>query len=486
MQDLHLLIQSLSPTEKRYVTIYLNKFSSTKNNYSILFQSIEKQGVYDEAELIKKLRKESFIKHLSVTKHYLFELILDAMCEYFGDHFLDWKLKKQVAQILVLTSKGLDKAAHKLIIRTKKEAWQYENYFVLVDILNHEKWLFGNRRIELQNTNYGIEKCYEEQQVYSELKLLQDFKTIWHQLTQIELNQNKYSIEEYHQLLQQCMQNQIVKNKSDIKAFVIQTWFHSVWAHYYMLIDDKINHFNQYEEVIKIRELQITEQPLSPIDLIATYYNFILACYQNQQWETLEIYLSKLIYLDAKSIEKKVKKFHDYYHGKLLLCLGTEKYNDGYLLLDEIKSGLITYNDKIRLDFLIWIYQCCGLICFFNKKHKEANFWWLKIINLDKSLIEIKTQCKVELYYILHTILLNEFEVLDYQIQQAEKKLKDYQFLGNSEKIFLQFATRVYKETCCKTKDLQQLHQEISIEIQKHSTFLIDEHVLKMIKFNEI
>ena len=79
MNDLHNLIKSLNANEKRYVSIYINRFSASKNNYSKLYQFIEKQEFYEENELIKKLRKEPFVKHLAVTKHYLFELILEAM-----------------------------------------------------------------------------------------------------------------------------------------------------------------------------------------------------------------------------------------------------------------------------------------------------------------------------------------------------------------------------------------------------------------------
>ena len=76
MNDLHNLIKSLNANEKRYVSIYINRFSASKNNYSKLYQFIEKQEIYEENELIKKLRKEPFVKHFAVTKHQLFKFIL--------------------------------------------------------------------------------------------------------------------------------------------------------------------------------------------------------------------------------------------------------------------------------------------------------------------------------------------------------------------------------------------------------------------------
>ena len=478
MQDLFFLIQSLSPNEKRYVSIYINKFSSTKNNYSILYQHIEKQTEYDEVELVKKLRKEPFVKHIAVTKHYLFELILNAMREYYDEQFLEWKLKKQAAQIFVLSSKGLDKAAHKLLLKTKEEAWQYENYYVLLDIINHEKWLFGNRRIEIKNTQYGIEICEEENKAFFNLKVIQDYKTIWHELTFLELTHINYSVKDFQTKLTECTKHPLLQQKMETSSYLIKTWYHSVWAHYFMLMQDKQQHFEHYREVVKIREQQLTAQPQIPLDLLATYYNFMMACYQNNAWTDLELYLQKIQTIETKSIEKKIKFFHDYYHGALLFYLGTKQYENGYALINEIQIGLKEYKNKIRLDFLIWIWQCCGLICFFNKKYKEANKWWQQIQQLDKTEIELKTQCSVELYSLMLTIEEHNFDVFDYQIKQVQNRINECKLNDNLVLAFLQFCKKIDKNPHLKDEIIKKEKQDLLIMQSQYTSSVFDEFIV--------
>lgn len=481
MTDLHFLIKSLSPNEKRYVVIYINRFSSVKTNYTTLYQCIEKQEFYDEIELTKKLRKESFIKHLSVTKHYLFELILNAMQEYYDEHFMDWKLKKQVAQIFVLTSKGLDNAAHKLILKTKKECWQYENYVILLEVLGHERWLFGNKRIEADCPKFGKNICDEELKVIEIIHQLTVYKKIWHTLNYYELTQQNSTKNEYHKLLKDTI------NINDItvpleNSFLLKAQYHSTLAHYYLLTDDVKNQFLQNKKVVEIREEQLLAQPESPIDLFATYYNFMLACYNNKQWADLKIYLEKIQQIDTKSIEKKIKLFHDYYYCALLYYLGTEDYSNSYFLIDKIKTGLETYKDKIREDFFVWLCQCSGLICFYNKKYKEAFFWWQKIILSDKTKVELKKRCAIEFYLLMLSVEEENYDVLDYQIKQTEKKLKQHQLLEESEKQLLKFFKTIYKNGTPIKSQFNSIFESLNLLIIEKKSHIIDEFLLKWLE----
>jgi len=482
MQDLYFLIKSLSPTEKRYVVLYINRFSSSKTNYTSLYHHIEKLETDDDAELAKKIRKEPYAKHLAVTKHYLFELLLNAMREYYDEHFLEWKLKKQVAQIYVLSSKGLDNAAHRLILKTKKACWQYENFILLLEILFHEKWLCGNRRIALKDNSYGVKVCEEEELAFANYKIFQDYKSIWHRLTYYELTQQDYSLSEYHQLLKNETKKDIMQNNPNSPYYLVQTWYHTVWAHYYMLVEDKRNNFLHYKQVTDIREQQIIKHPDTPLDLFATYYNFLLACYENSEWAIFDTYLLKVKNIKPKSIEQKIKQFHDYYHCLLLYYLGTAQYAKGPEILPTVKDGLDQYQDKIRQDFLIWIWQCAGLICFFNKNYKAAGNWWMQILHLEDSAIEIKIQSTVELYNIMLTVEDESYDVLDYQIKQAEKKLKERKFISEAEKTLLTFFKSVFKNGKPSRKKYEALLQSL-IECKNHNnSILIDEFILKWIE----
>lgn len=481
MNDLHYLIKSLNTSEKRYVVMYINRFSSKQNNYSILYTQIEKQTVYDEESLKKKLRRESFVKHLSVTKHYLFDLILNAIRDYYGEQFIDYKLKKQVAQIFVLSSKGLDIAAHKLVLKTKKDCWQYENYPLLLEVLQHERWLFGNRRIVTTNKELGILICEEEIKVNSIIHELLIYKKIWHVLNYYELEQCNYSKEDFIKHIKSAL-NPKELGKPNSTSLLLNAQYYNTLAHYYLLIEDTRNHFLSNKKVIEIREKQVQSQPESPIDLLATYFNFMLSCYQDKQWDDLKIYLQKIQKIEHNSIEKKIKLFHDYYYCALLYYLGTEDYKNGYPLLREIESGIEIYNNKIRSDFYVWLCQCSGLMCFFNKKYKEAFTWWQKISLSGDIQVEIKKQCSIELYFLMLAVEEDNLEVLNYQIKQTENKLKNHQLIGEAEKQLILFFKFVFKNGIPTKKEFSLILKLLLDLIAENKSNIIDEFLIKWLQ----
>jgi hypothetical protein len=480
MQDLNFLIHALTPNEKRYVSVYITRFNSGKNNYALLFDFISKNNFCTDELIIKKYRKEKFVNQLTVTKHYLFKIILNAMRAYYQENFIEWKLRNQLDHIFVLTSKSLDKLAHKLIQSTKKEAWTYEYYFILLEIINHERWLFGNRRINTKNSNFGVELCNEENKIIDYLTKINLFKKKWHQLTEVELNKNKYDNNIYITKLSKIISDIKIIEVLKSDSFTILSWYYVVWAHYYMLISDDYNHYLNYKEVVIIREKQASVQPNAAIDLYAIYYNFMIACYKNKSWEELELYLSKISKLDKLSIEKKIKFFHDYYHCTLLLYLGTKQYENAYKIIPEIYSSLNIYDDKIRLDFKILLWQCCGLICFFMHKYKEASQWWLKILHIEKTNIEIKIQCSVQLYMLILSVEDGNIDILSYQIKQTIKFIKSAHFYNDVEIAFINLFKMISRDGILSmNKSIwKSQYEQMSSFTQENKNTLIDEHIL--------
>ena len=62
----------MSKAEKRYFKLYSSRHTlGEKNNYSILFDAIDKQEEYDEGKLMKKFKGEAFTNRFSISKRRL-------------------------------------------------------------------------------------------------------------------------------------------------------------------------------------------------------------------------------------------------------------------------------------------------------------------------------------------------------------------------------------------------------------------------------
>ena len=108
------LIHSMSMSEKRHFKLYsLKHVIGDKNQYTMLFDAIDKQKTYNE----KNLTELSFVKNLSAEKNYLYRLILKSLNAFHSKLNSKNKIYNWLQSIEVLYHKGLYQQALKL---TKK------------------------------------------------------------------------------------------------------------------------------------------------------------------------------------------------------------------------------------------------------------------------------------------------------------------------------------------------------------------------------
>src|SRR4051812_20858382 len=96
--DLFKLIKGLNKAEKRFFKLYASRYDTQdKNNYMRLFDYVERQDEYDEAQLKEYFRHENFIRHLPSEKNYLYNMVLDSLQSHHSEAGEEQKLKKKIA-----------------------------------------------------------------------------------------------------------------------------------------------------------------------------------------------------------------------------------------------------------------------------------------------------------------------------------------------------------------------------------------------------
>jgi hypothetical protein len=142
-EELHQLIQSMNMSEKRYFKIYSSRHViGKKNNYIKLFDAVGKQKTYNEQELKKQFKGETFIKHLPSEKNYLYHNVLDSLSFFYKEKTFLARYCNILIAIEILYNKGLFDQCKKLINRSKKEAYSVEKFSVLLLILRWETLIY--------------------------------------------------------------------------------------------------------------------------------------------------------------------------------------------------------------------------------------------------------------------------------------------------------------------------------------------------------
>lgn len=443
MQSLFSLIHSLSPSEKRYFRLYAQRQVQHKNtSYFKIFDAINQQDNYDESALLKKFKNETFSKQFGVVKNYLFNMILSCMQLYNEENFIEWKIRNMLLQCKILASKGLDADAAKMIIKTKELAWQYELYYVLGDIMILEKYLFGNFRIgEPTLENYmAIDK--EESHAFEISNIHQQIGNVWHYLTLLELEIG-------------ILPQNVIKQRADIYvnalymkqeppvSYNAKYRYYATWSLYYNLLNDQQRNYECCKKGVLIREEQIELQPLLNLDPLAPYYNFLLSCEKADRWDEFETYLLKIYNYDAPTIEINIRRMHNYCWCGLMYYLHQKQYEKAYTIVEIYKNFFIINKINFRKDFKIYIETCCGLVCLFLKKYKEAYDWWNDILNKPVAQVELRSQASVRLYLIMLHFDEGNFETIEYVSKQAKKYLEQISLYHDPEKLFLKSITEI-------------------------------------------
>lgn len=484
MDSLFLLVQSLSPAEKRYFKLFAQRQVQHKNtNYAKLFDAINTMKEYDENYLLKKFRKETFARQIGVAKNYLFNLILSCLQQYNEENFIEWKIRNQFLQCKILASKGLDEEAAKLIQKSKELAWQYELYYVLGDLLILEKYLFGNFRIgEPTIENYmAIDK--EEAQAFEIGKTHQEIGNVWHYLTLLELEIGILPPSIIKQRAEIYVNSMVMKQEPPI-SYNAKYRYYATWSLYYNLIDDQDKNYDCCKKAVLIREEQICKQPLLKLDPLAPYYNFLLSCEKSNKWNEFNMYLNKIYNYEAPTIEINIRRMHNYCWCALMYYLHQQDYLAAYEIVQQYQAFFINNKINFRKDFKIYIEVACGLACFFIGKHKQAMQWWLPFINYPVPQVELRSQASIRLYVLMLHFTDNETDVIEYVARQSKKYLEQISLYHQPEKLFIKGIVDAALTNNKKQKALylQELYNQLSHEKLSISGNAVNAFVMNWLK----
>lgn len=142
---LFFLIKSLSRTEKRYLKINF-KHSKPAAVYLQLFDAIDRQKEYDEAQLKVKFKGQKFVKHFHLSKRYLYGLILAALRNYHKEASPKAEVNDILKNVEILYQKGLYALAETELTKAGKMAEEYELATSQYDVLYWQRKLLQAQR----------------------------------------------------------------------------------------------------------------------------------------------------------------------------------------------------------------------------------------------------------------------------------------------------------------------------------------------------
>ncbi len=423
--NLTLLIQSLTMSEKRYFKLFSEKhIIGESNKYVLLFDYICKNTNSNELEIKEYFEANNFSgDYISSDKNYLFNLILRSLTEFHHQKTYNLEIKKLLESIEILFHKGLYQICLKLIAKAEKLTIACENFSLMLDILNWKKKCFGY--------SFGIDKAKlvnEEMDVYLEKQLnLKQITNIYYESYLLKVKFDKYpneTINEFDELLK----NDLMSNYENALSLNAKIFYNLTFSHYYFVKNENENEYHYIQKTIDLIHTSTVYRIENPLDYISIY-NRLLSL---KKYYHKESFNDDIIILREFSNQIEFRKeivmqrvFIHTYTAELEFLLTENEYKMAEKRISEIEIGILKLSFPIEPMYMIQFFYLYSVCLKAINEGKKA----LKFIN--KTLNEFQFQSnplyfvKTEIINILTHYELKNFDLVTSLVKNFKRKYKN-------------------------------------------------------------
>lgn len=407
------LIHSLSANEKRFFKIYASRHQiGGKNNYVKLFEVFDKFKDYDEAKILKTIQEETFVKHFSVERNYLYQILLECLDVYHKDSSVDKQISKLTNIARVLANKKLDEQSAKVLQKALDLAEYHNRFESLLPIFRLQKQKdFSNDTItkaglsdyytRIDKAIKGIESTWSCQKVFDELMLLRRRKgSLITKETMAEAKNIYPNVDE--------------PEPEVFYSFAEEVYFLLMRMEYYRLNPFQNSADNYASRLITLFESNRRRIRGGFIDHYIYALNVFLVqrLYDNQE-KAREV-LDKLNRIDEFVEKKEVNTYvkakvsEVYYTALTDLAIHTKDYSEILKNKELIYREIKVYEGHMTPSFNLVLKSNLACVFFAAEKYKDALFWCHQIVNEAPVLREDVYHVMRILYLLVHFELGNK------------------------------------------------------------------------------
>ncbi len=433
--ELHQLIHSLSKQEKRYFKLYATFYTREgSNQYTRLFDAIDKTGSCDEQQLNVLLRQGGFSKHLASLKYQLTNLLLNSLAAFNAGKNVNAELRELLAHIEIVYNKGLYKSCRKLIGRARKKAESYERHAYLMEILAWErKLLFKNTQDTLDDefqTHCAAVKSTSDylHNTGQYLILMDTMKSIGRRFLNVPTADDREKLED----IRASPWLQSPERASTFQAQIARA--ETLGGYYWMMgeLEEALVHYREAVAIWESNEQQLRDTPDAYRQYLSNYLNCCLAL---RRFDDFQQALVKIKELPCNSFAAEINKFEIEYYLELMYHLNEGSLTQGQSVAERIVEGRAAFWDKIQPNRLITICYNCSILYFLLGNFSKA----LELISaiLDRSDMEPRQDIQVftRVFQLIIHYELQHFDALEHMFRSTYRYLHKHSQFSNYESL---------------------------------------------------
>lgn len=465
------IIKSLSAEEIRYFK-KVSSLQQGEKNYIKLFNFISTLNEYDEEAVKSAFKNETFVKHLPSEKNQLLHHILKSLRHFRIENSKTAEINEQIKNIQLLFNKSLYKQSRKVLNRIKEEAYKYELFYYILEIIDLEKVVIDMEAHFGQVTNVTIEKLIEEENaIYQKIEQLTHFEKLLSQLnklsTKLLFARTKADVQEIEKIEKDSILNDAVHINSK-KSFITSLHVKGLAARLLNKTDEMFDAFQSLVFTMDNNPSLISELPKSYV--VAHGYiirHYVLKKLYTDGFKTIDKLKALWLNPEFKSTDLQIAIFSNSYINEMLLYAYIGQHEKAKNVIPAVIKGLEKYEAKINEEELLRIYHIITMVYFGIGEYSKALHWVNRIINsnyaeLRQDIIRISKLINL----IIHFELGNE-DLLPYIYKSTTRFVSGLENKYAFESLFLEH----FKKIALSKRDSKQTNSFVKFKEEMKDVF---------------
>ncbi len=437
--DLFSLVTSLTSAEKRYFKVFSSMHViGERNNYVRLFDAINKMEEYDEESLRDQFRGEKFVEHLSSEKVHLSRLILRSLRAFRDGNTITRQLTTLLEEAEILTEKRLFAQAVKILRKVEKSAWEYEDFSVLLRLLNLSRLHIHDMQSTQVQERIG-EVVDKTDEVLKRLHNQMDFQNLY----DIVFAYARKNLTDNYTAVSGIFDNSLLECEDRALSFEARLRFNSIHAIRCQMQGDYDGNFACRKRMIELWKEHPHRLKEEPLRFIRASSNFVNSCIHLKRYDEFPAVIESLRSLANITPHVDTELGQNIYYLELLYSLNTGQLDRGLELAPEIARWLDTHAEKTNRARLIALYYNLAIIHFFAARYANALDWLYRILNDSKTDSRQDIQCFIRLLLPILHFELEHYDIVESKYRTAHYYLTQRQKCGPVEKAVLDFLRKL-------------------------------------------
>lgn len=458
--ELHKLIHSLTPSEKRYFRLNVLPFSRKAGNlYLRIFDVMLEQGEYDQEAMLEILSKDRPVTRYSAEKKYLYQLILKVMRSYVAENDVYRRIKGMIQDIEYLFDKALYSDCMKLLQKAGKLAEEYDDLPSQLMLLSIERRLV--KRLPDKVSPEVLESLFRRNEdLLLGLQTQSRYADFYDRLFLITQRENQLRGKEEAAELKEMIVKSGLDQVPDALSFQSRHLHHQVYTFYYQLNGEPEKALAEYGKLVAHWEaypLRISENPGKFKAILSNYLGY---CQLNNDYSAFPKVIRKIRELPSRNKREEVQSDCSIYYYDLLYHLNVGDLATGMDITETVDAWLPEHVARVPSRTLLGFYHNGSLVYFLSGDFRQALNWVNRILNFPNTDIRKDSLQFARLLQMIIHFELGNLELIESLSRSARRYFKQQDRLYEFEGVFL----RVLKKM---TRQLPEEWQEGFLELKE-------------------